>query len=209
MDIIISFCDVYLGLVMADETKTSCEIIGAEGVTCKQDLYDRADMCVEPVNKMVDLRIEFFDESDREFILANRHELLYRFVDILARQGVVFDQFIITHSPLEDEGRHSYHILASIIDEGGFNVDVHNLYNVCESAGKEFVEGLELSDQLVGVTDDDPNIMMMMLSQAEHINRYGGNNPFCHELILPYRDQILADLAKSLFGKDESDNINV
>lgn len=209
MDIIISFCSVYLGLVMADETKTGCEIIGAEGVTCKQDLYDRADMCVEPVNKMVDLRIEFFDEIDREYILGKRHELLYRFVDIQARHGVVFDQFIITYSPLEDEGRHSYHILASIIDKGGFNVDVHNIYYVCESAGKEFVEGLELSNQLVGVTDEDPNIMMMMLSQAEHINRYSGNNPFCHELILPYRDKILAGLAKSLFGKDVSNNINV
>jgi len=202
MTIIITFGGIYVGLIVANENSSDCEVIGAEGVTCKNDLTERANMRSDFEDKMVDIRLEFDDEDD-EYIYENRHQDIYWFINLLAENGIVFDQFVITCNSLKDGG-HSYHILASVIDKGGYNVNIHNIDFVCQTVGEEFAEALELNNRYADVAGDstDATSMMLLCDVQLSANRYGGSNPLCHELVLPYRDAILADLTKKLFGRD-------
>ena len=195
----ITFCGIYEGMITANEIRNGCEIIGAECITNKFSFKERADMRHDVENPMVDIRIEMEDAKDDRYIHENRHQFIYHFINSLAERGVVFDQFIITCNTLRG-GMHSYHILASVLDQEGFNVDIHNIEYTCRSAAEEFAEDYELSDRTVALTFDEPDMTMMILSPASYGNRYGGNNPFCHEQVLPYRELILRNLERELFG---------
>lgn len=200
MKISINFCGIYPGLITANETIGGCEVIGAEFVTCKNDLTKRANMRSDIEDSMVDIRLEFENEDDDCDIYEDRHRFIYDFVNVLAEEGITFDQFVITCNLLDD-GRHSYHILASVLDEGGYNIDLRNIGQICQYAGDVFIVVDELCDRSVtvdGVNAADSN--MVLNPYPSKMNLYAGHNPLCHELVLPYRSAILADLKQKLFG---------
>ena len=162
MKISINFCGIYPGLITANETIGGCEVIGAEFVTCKNDLTKRANMRSDIEDSMVDIRLEFENEDDDCDIYEDRHRFIYDFVNVLAEEGITFDQFVITCNLLDD-GRHSYHILASVLDEGGYNIDLRNIGQICQYAGDVFVVVDELCDRSVtvdGVNAADSNMVL-------------------------------------------------
>ena len=149
---------------------------------------------------MVDIRLEFENEEDDCDIYEDRYSFIYDFINILAEEGITFDQFVVTCNLLDD-GRHSYHILASVLDEGGCNIDLRNIENVCQNAGEVFVVIDELCDHSVTVIGDNVPVTKMVLNPIPmKMNLYAGHNPLCHELVLPYRSAILADLKQKLLG---------
>ena len=200
MKISINFCGIYPGLITANETIGGCEVIGAEFITCKDDLTKRANMRSDIEDSMVDIRLEFENEEDDCDIYEDRYRFIYDFINILAEEGITFDQFVVTCNLLDD-GRHSYHILASVLDEGGCNIDLRNIENVCQNAGEVFVVIDELCDHSVTVIGDNVPVTKMVLNPMPmKMNLYAGHNPLCHELVLPYRSAILADLKQKLLG---------
>lgn len=200
MKISFSFCGIYPGLITANETTGCCEVLGAEFITCKNDLTKRENMRSDIEDSMVDIRLEFENEDDDCDIYDDRYRYIYDFVNILAEEGITFDQFVVTCNLLDD-GRHSYHILASVLDEGGYIIDLRNIENVCQSAGEVFVVINELCDRSVTVIGDNVAVTDMVLNPIpRNMNLYAGHNPLCHELVLPYRSAILADLKQKLFG---------
>ena len=200
MKISFSFCGIYPGLITANETIGCCEVLGAEFITCKNDLTKRENMRSDIEDSMVDIRLEFENEDDDCDIYDDRYRYIYDFVNILAEEGITFDQFVVTCNLLDD-GRHSYHILASVLDEGGYIIDLRNIENVCQSAGEVFVVINELCDRSVTVIGDNVAVTDMVLNPIpRNMNLYAGHNPLCHELVLPYRSAILADLKQKLFG---------
>ena len=76
-----------------------------------------------------------------------------------------------------------------------------NIENVCQNAGEVFVVIDELCDHSVTVIGDNVPVTKMVLNPMPmKMNLYAGHNPLCHELVLPYRSAILADLKQKLLG---------
>ena len=79
MKISFSFCGIYPGLITANETTGCCEVLGAEFITCKNDLTKRENMRSDIEDSMVDIRLEFENEDDDCDIYDDRYRYIYDF----------------------------------------------------------------------------------------------------------------------------------
>lgn len=173
------------------------EVIAAECVTCKKDFEARAKMRPDIVLNMMVFTVTFGNE-DEDDIYRERYEMLLDWMNELAQCGARFDQFVITCHET-DTGNHEYHIIASLIDQGGYNVDTRDLNGLVGEASAIFSQMNDLCEQTCVVKDYELNLPHSLPNiQCKNL-RYGSCNPLCHELVLPFRDGILASLKKSLF----------
>ena len=139
-----------------------------------------------------------FNEEDEWDVFENRHYLLMNWMEHLAESGVRFDQFVITCYETDTES-HEYHVIASLIDEGGYNVNTQDLNRLVGEAPAIFSHMSDLCVQDCIVKDYELSLPLSLPEIQCKSLRYGPNNPLCHELILPFRDGILANLKKILF----------
>jgi len=173
------------------------EIIAAECVTCKKDFESRAEMRPELPLNMIVMKLTFNNEDDGE-IYDDRHECLLGWMNELAQCGTNFDQFVITCSESKND-RCVYHIIASLIIQGGYNVDIRELTQKIESSTTIFQHMNELTDSDCYVSGHEVELPMSLCEETFDCIRYGGLNPLSHELVLPFRDGILGNLKKTLF----------
>lgn len=173
------------------------EVIAAECVTSKKDFEARAEMRPElPVNMIV-MKVTFSNEDDAD-IYNERYDLLLDWMNELATCGVRFDQFVITCNEKQN-GNFEYYIVASLVDKGGYNVDIRHLTTAIENATENFQLINELTDKTCFVVGHEVELPMPLNDVPCDSIRYGSLNPLNHELVLPFRDGIFASLKKILF----------
>ena len=192
------FNSISKALQAVSESGKGIEIIAAECVTCKKDFVKRAEMRPEMPVSIMSLKLAF-DEKDDGDIFRERYEMLPEWLNYLAVDGVFLDQFVI-FCDTKAEPVTEYHILVSLINRGGYNVDIRKL----EQAIKSATEGLQYCHDLCDDTCIiSGNVVELPLSLCDEIDsgglRYGSVNPLNHELVLPLRDAILGNLKKTLF----------
>lgn len=173
------------------------EVIAAERVTCKKDFEARAKMRPDLALNMMVFTLTFNEEDDCE-IYDGRHYLLVNWMHFLAESGVCFSQFVITCHET-GSSKHEYNVIASLIDHAGRNVDIRDLSDSIKTAYMIFAEMNELDEEDCEVTGHELDLPLSLPDAPCTSLVYGPNNPLCHELVLPFRDGILANLKKILF----------
>ena len=185
----------YVGLRV--DNGSELEVIAAESVTCKKDLAARAKTRPDLPFNMLVFTVTFSDEDDCE-VYDERHSLLTLWMQHLAESGVCFDQFVITCNETDFEG-HEYNIIASLIDHRGYNVDTRNLIESIDDASTMFSSMNELCEEDCEVIGQELEFPLSLPEVKCTSLCFGPSNPFCHGLILPFRDAILSNLKKILF----------
>ena len=186
----------YVDMMRADNG-SELEVIAAECVTCKKDFADRARMRPDLSPNVMVFTVIFSDEDESE-VYGVRHYLLTNWMEHLAESGVCFDQFVITCNETDPES-HAYNIIASLIDRRGYNVDTRNLSELIEDASTMFSSMNELCEEDCEVIGQELELPLSLPEVQCTSLCYGPNNPLCHELVLPFRNAILANLKKILF----------
>ncbi len=193
------FKTVNEALAAVSESAFGFEIIGAEGVTKKADFEKRAKECKNLPFCMVDFI--FTPESNLVGgdLYSDRFEIFYDVWSAMLDAGINIDQFIITANKRFD-GRYDYHILASLIDGGGYTA--FDPLKVAEQMGDAMgdLHQREMVQDLPVRIDAQQAEFEVSLYDMSHLHVTGLlRNPLCHELVVPFRDYILRQLKDKLF----------
>ena len=174
------------------------EVIASECVTSKKDFEARAAMRPGLLFNTVVIKLDFGSKNSED-VYDNRHDLLLDWMNRLAGCGVYFDQFVIVHSQ-KFGANHEYYVVASLVDQGGYNVDIRHLSSKAGEASIIFQLMNDLTADACTVAGDAPNLPMSLCDVKSKSIRYGGLNPLNHELVRPFREGILYSLKKQLFA---------
>ncbi len=190
---------------LAAVSKSNCfgfEIIAAEKVTKNADFEKRA---TEYSKDMPFRMVNFVFTPESKLVggdlYSYRFDTFYEVWSAMLDAGINIDQFIITtHRRFDD--RYDYHILASLVDEGGYTAfDPWKVSEQMVAALDNLYEREIVQDMPVKI-DAAQVDYEVTLCNIPNIHVTGLlRNPLCHELVLPFRDYILRQLKEKLFGE--------